>query len=78
MRHQWFKQIGWFYYPATWQGIIIAIITLIICINIFVIIDIRSHSASDTLYGIFPYFVAIFLLFNWVASKSIEDKDDKK
>jgi len=75
MKSPWFKQIGWFYYPITWQGIIIAILALTLCINVFVIIDIRSHSISDTLYGIFPYFVAIFLLFNWIASKSTGDND---
>jgi len=40
------------------------------CAQVFIAIDRHSHSASDTLYGIFPYFVCCFLLLNWVAQNS--------
>jgi len=32
-------------------------------------VDRHSHSASDTLYGIFPSFACIFLLLEWIAGK---------
>jgi hypothetical protein len=40
------------------------------CVQVFASIDRHAHSASDTLYGIFPYFVCCFLLLNWLASKT--------
>jgi hypothetical protein len=43
---------------------------LLLCINVFVVIDRHSHSASDTLYGVFPYFASSFLLLNWLASRT--------
>jgi hypothetical protein len=43
---------------------------LLLCINVFVVIDRHSHSVSDTLYGVFPYFASSFLLLNWLASRT--------
>jgi len=37
---------------------------------VFLAVDRHSHSASDTLYGIFPYFVCAFLLIDWVAGRT--------
>ena len=39
-------------------------------VQVFAAVDRDSHSASDTLYGIFPYVVCTFLLLEWVASKT--------
>src|SRR4051794_17973693 len=30
----------------------------------------RSHSVSDTLYGVFPFFACTFLLVDWIASRA--------
>lgn len=40
-------------------------------------VDRHSHSASDTLYGIFPYFVSVFTILFWIASNtSVYNKDE--
>jgi len=69
-RQIWFKPWGWIYYPVAWQGILLVILTLIFCAQVFLVVDVKSHSISDTLYGIFPYFVPIWILLYWVASKT--------
>ena len=47
------------------------------CVQVFLAIDRSSHSASDTLYGVFPYITACFLLLCWVASK-LRDYGDRR
>lgn len=70
MKHFWFKRLGWLYCPVSWQGIIVVLLAIAFCVNVFVAIDRHSHSASDTLYGVFCYFACTFLLVNWVASNT--------
>jgi hypothetical protein len=43
---------------------------LAFCAQVFVAVDRHSHSASDTLYGVFPCFACCFLLLEWVASNT--------
>ena len=66
----WFRQWGWIYRPISWQGWFIFLGTVLFCFQVFIAVDRRSHSVSDTLYGIFPYVVPAFMLLNWVASKT--------
>jgi len=66
----WFKRLGWFYRPASWQGIVLIALAAVFCVQVFAAIDRHSHSASDTFYGIFPYFTCCFLLLNWVAGNA--------
>jgi hypothetical protein len=33
-------------------------------------VDRHSHSVSDTLYGVFPFFVCCFLLVDWVGART--------
>ena len=70
MKNSWFKRLGWLFYPISWQGFVISMLALAFCVQVFVAMDRRSHSVSDTLYGIFPYFACCFLLLNWVAQNS--------
>jgi hypothetical protein len=72
MRNYWFKRFGWFHMPVSWQGAVLWLVGLAFCVQVFVAIDRHSHSVSDTLYGIFPYFVCCFLLLDWVASNTSE------
>jgi len=39
-------------------------------VQVFVAVDRNSHSASDTLYGIFPYVLPALIVLEWLASKS--------
>ncbi|HVU13729.1 MAG TPA: hypothetical protein VHD90_20775 [Phototrophicaceae bacterium] len=66
----WFKPWGWIYRPISWQGMLLIVLTLAFCVNVFVAIDRNSHSVSDTLYGIFPYFVGALGILNWIAGKA--------
>jgi hypothetical protein len=70
MKHKWFREWGWLYYPISWQGLILLLLVLIFWVQVFLAIDRHSHSVSDTLYGIFPYYVPSFLLLLWMASKT--------
>ncbi len=70
MSRHWFKPWGWIYRPVTWQGAGLVILAVVFCIQTFIAIDRHSHSASDTLYGFFPYFVPTLMLLNWIASKA--------
>ena len=42
----------------------------VFCSQVFLAVDASSHSASNTLYGVYAYFVGLFPLLNWVASKT--------
>jgi len=70
MATNWFKKYGWFYIPASFFGILFTVITVTFCITVFVAIDRNSHSVSDTLYGIFPYFVSAFTILFWIAGNT--------
>lgn len=70
MKKRWFKGFGWIYRPVSWEGAILVLLTVAFCAQVFIALDRHSHSASDTLFGVFPYFCCSFLLLNWVASKS--------
>jgi hypothetical protein len=66
----WFQPLGWVYRPVSSPGWVALFVTLAFCFQVFQAIDRRSHSASDTLYGVFPYFVCAAGLLNWIASKT--------
>lgn len=70
MKTQWFKRLGWFYVPVSLPGIIISLAALAFCAQVFMAIDRHSHSVSDTLYNIFPFFAGTFLLFDWIAGRT--------
>lgn len=67
MKRPWFRPWGWGYLPISWQGVLITALALAFCVNVFLAVDRRSHSASDTLYGIFPFVVPCLMLLNWIA-----------
>jgi len=48
----------------------LVLLAAVFCFQVFVAVDRRSHSASDTLYGVFPFVVPCLMLLNWVASKT--------
>lgn len=70
MKTQWFKKTGWIYFPVSIAGTVLYILTIFFCITVFLAIDRHSHSNSDTLYGIFPYFVSAFSILFWIASNT--------
>ena len=74
MKIKWFKRWGWFHLPVSWQGVIIILAALIFCAQVFWAIDRRSHSATDTLYGVFPFFACSFLLLDWIAHRASHER----
>ena len=65
----WFRSFGWTYRPIAWPGYLITTLAGVFVAQALVAIDRQSHSASDTLFGIVPYALPVFLLLNWIASK---------
>ncbi len=72
MKTKWFKRIGWFYVPVSVPGAVVCLLAALFYVSVFTAIDRRSHSASDTLYGVFPFFVCTFLLLDWVGGRTSE------
>ena len=70
MSLKWFKQWGWLYLPASVPGVIIFFAELAFCVSVFLAIDHKSHSVSDTFYGVFPFFACAFLLFDWIGART--------
>jgi hypothetical protein len=70
MTATWFKKIGWIYIPTTIIGAIITLCVIAFCVTVFIAVDRNSHSVSDTLYGVFPYFVSAFTILFWIAGNT--------
>lgn len=70
MKNAWFKRVGWFYLPVSVPGVVIALVAVGFCVQVFWAVDRHSHSVSDTLYDIFPFFACTFLLFDWIAGRT--------
>jgi hypothetical protein len=70
MQARWFKPWGWVFCPVSWQGVGLTMLGAVFCAQVFLAVDRHSHSVSDTLYGIFPYFAPCLVLLHWVASKT--------
>jgi len=70
MQRRWFVPWGWVYRPVSAPGAILVLLAAVFCVQVFLAVDRHSHSASDTLYGIFPYVVPCLMLLNWVASRT--------
>jgi hypothetical protein len=70
MNHRWFRPWGWLFRPASLAGWVALLLTLAFCVQVFLAVDRHSHSASDTLYGVFPYLACSFLLLDWLASRT--------
>jgi hypothetical protein len=61
---------GWIYRPTSWQGVGLVLLALAFSTQVFMAVDRNSHSVSDTLYGVFPYFVCCWGITYWIASKT--------
>jgi hypothetical protein len=73
MNLQLFRSFGWIYRPVSLIGWLATLLALAFCAHIFWVVDSRSHSVSDTLYGVFPYVVPCLILWNWFASNTCAD-----
>ena|ERR1700679_4222682 len=67
-----FTRVDWFYLPCSLAGCVVYLLAALFCGTVFLAVDRHSHSVSDTFYGIYPFFVATFLLTDWIARRSSE------
>ncbi len=70
MKANWFTRLGWFYVPVSARGAVLCLLAAAFCVTVFIAVDRHSHSASDTLYGVFPFFACTFLLLDWIGSRT--------
>ncbi len=66
----WFRRSGWFHVPVSAAGALITLGALAFCVQVFLAVDRRSHSVTDTLYGVYPFIIPTLLLLDWVASRT--------
>ena len=66
----WFATWGWLYRPVSAAGVVATLLALAFCASVFIAVDRHSHSASDTLYGVYPFYASTFLLWNWLAGRT--------
>lgn len=71
MQTPWFVRFGWLHWPVTLAGWLVTLAALAYVIQVFVAIDLRSHSVSDTLYAVYPHFGVTFLGWDWIARRSV-------
>jgi hypothetical protein len=71
MKPNWFSRFGWFYFPTSVGSSVLCLLAAIFCITVFIAVDHYSHSASDTLDGIFPHFACTSLLVDRTARLAI-------
>ncbi|MCL5669767.1 MAG: hypothetical protein M1423_00460 [Acidobacteria bacterium] len=70
MTKRWFKEWGWVYLPVSAMGWLAVFLVASFCVNTFLAVDAHSQSVSDTLYGIFPYWIPAVGVLDWVAGKT--------
>jgi hypothetical protein len=70
MKTVWFKRAGWIHLPISVPGAVITLAALLFCTQVLLAADRKSHSVSDTFYGVFPFFACAFLSFDWIASRT--------
>jgi len=64
----WFKKVRWSYLPVSWQGWVTYIPYATYLVLVFMAVDRRSRSVSDTVFDIFPQWVAATVVMHWFAS----------
>lgn len=57
---------------VTWAGWLAIIVAAAFCGHIFVFAGRHTHSLSDLLYSLFPYWVPTFLLAAWIVEKTMK------
>jgi uncharacterized membrane protein len=70
MTTNWFKKSGWVYLPVSVMGVISTLLHIIFCITVFIAVDNHSHSVTDTLYGVFPFFVSAATILFWITGNT--------
>ncbi|MBM2845269.1 MAG: hypothetical protein HW407_581 [Bacteroidetes bacterium] len=67
MKLHWFVRKGIFFFPSSIPGWIIVLTTLALLVWLFIDIDSRSHSASDTLINFVFNALIVAVVYSLVA-----------
>jgi len=67
MINAWFAPWGWLFRPLNAGGVALTVVALVFMAQVFLAIDARSHSVSDTLDAVYPYWGVTFLGWEWIA-----------
>lgn len=70
MNISWFKRIGILFIPRTIMGWIILMAALAYAVFVFIDIDSRSHSVSDTLMNFVFNLLIIYAVYSFIAMVS--------
>ncbi len=70
MDKPWFVRWGWLHRPCSAGGWLVTAAALAYLAWAFLAVDARSHSASDTLYAIYPHWGVTFLGWEWLAART--------
>lgn len=62
------------YREAAPAALLLAVPAAVFAATVFIAIDRQSHSSSDTLYGIYPFWGTTFLLWDWLVRRLAEAK----
>ncbi len=66
----WFKPLGILFVPVSLLGWLATFSALAFCLQVFLAINRHSHSVSDTLYGVFPFWIPTLLVLAWLADRT--------
>ena len=67
---RWFRPAGLFFFPASVAGWLLTCAALAFCAQVFCAIDRHSHSVTDALYGIYPFWLPTLLGLAWIADRT--------
>lgn len=67
---RWFRPAGLLFVPVSLIGWLFTAGALAFCAQVFWFVDSRSHSVSDTLYGVFPFWAPTLLALAWLADRT--------
>ena len=70
MTSAWFKRMGWLHRPCSVAGWLVTAAAVAYVVQVFLAIDARSHSVTDTLYAVYPHWGVTFLGWEWVAART--------
>jgi hypothetical protein len=67
---RWFKPLGIIFMPVSAVGWTVSLLAVAFCAQVFLVVDHHSHSVSDTLYGVFPFWAPTLLALAWIADRT--------
>jgi hypothetical protein len=70
MQTIWFARLGWLHRPASPAGWLITAAALAYMVQVFLAIDLHSHSVTDALHAVYPHWGVTFLGWDWIARRS--------